>query len=60
MIGGTASRRLSSIVETPDRLPPSAQRLVAIPEKLLACMRQLVTILNAMLRDDIPWNPKCD
>jgi hypothetical protein len=34
LIGGTASRRLSLIVETPDRLPPSAQRLVAIPRKI--------------------------
>jgi hypothetical protein len=31
MIGGTASRRLSSIVETPDGLTPSAQRVVAMP-----------------------------
>jgi hypothetical protein len=30
MIGGTASRHLSSTVETPDGLTPSAQRLVAI------------------------------
>jgi hypothetical protein len=29
LIGGTASRRLSSTVETPDGLTPSAQRLVA-------------------------------
>jgi hypothetical protein len=30
MIGGTRSRRLSSTIETPDGLPPSAQCLVAI------------------------------
>jgi hypothetical protein len=41
-------------------LTPSAQRLLAIPGQLLACMQTLVTILNAMLRDDLPWNPKCD
>jgi hypothetical protein len=58
MIGGTSSRRLPSAVETPDGLPPSAKRLVAIPRKLVACMRQLVTILNAMLRDNLPWNPQ--
>jgi hypothetical protein len=33
MIGRTASRRLSSAVETPDGLTPSAQRPVAIPLK---------------------------
>jgi hypothetical protein len=33
MIGRTPSRRLSSIVETPDELTPSAQRPVAIPLK---------------------------
>jgi hypothetical protein len=59
MIGGTRSRRLSSAIETPDGLPPAAQRLVAILGKLVAWKRQLVTILNAMLRDDLPWNPKC-
>jgi hypothetical protein len=30
MIGQTGSHRLSSTIETPDGLPPSAQRLVAI------------------------------
>jgi hypothetical protein len=59
MIGGTRSRRLSSIVATPDGLPPSAERLVAIPGQLVACMQKPVTILNAMLRDNLPWNPKC-
>jgi transposase len=25
---------------------------------IVACMRKLLTILNAMLRDRKPWNPK--
>jgi hypothetical protein len=58
MVGGTRSRRLSSIVETPDRLTPSAKGLFAIPRKLVACMRKPGTILNAMLGDNL-WNPQC-
>ena len=38
------------------------QRLVAAgkPKKvaLTACMRKLLTILNAMLRDHVPWQPR--
>jgi transposase len=37
------------------------QRLIAAgkPPKvaLVACMRKLLVILNAMLRDHAPWNP---
>jgi hypothetical protein len=59
MIGGTASHRLSSAVAAPDGLPPSAQRLVAPPGKLVACMRKPGTILNAMLGNNLHWNPQC-
>lgn len=41
----------------------SYQRLLAAgkPKKLAitACMRKLLTILNAILRDQTPWNPQC-
>jgi transposase len=37
------------------------QRLVAAgkPKKvaIVACMRKLLTILNAIVRDQTPWNP---
>ena len=38
------------------------QRLLAAgkPKKvaLVACMRKLLVIMNAMVRDDEPWNPQ--
>ncbi len=43
-------------------IKPFYQRLLAAgkPKKvaLVACMRKLLTILNAMVRDNLAWNPK--
>jgi len=42
---------------------PFYQRLLANGKTkkaaLVACMRKLLLLLNAMLRDDRPWSPKC-
>jgi transposase len=67
IMGGRASVRTALYMPTLTairRNPPLhafCQRLIARgrPAKvaITACMRKLLTILNAILRDHIPWHP---
>ena len=53
---------IMSAIQCHPTLKPMYQRLVAAgkPRKvaLVACMRKQLTILNAMVRNDIPWSEK--